>query len=93
MTMNVWKASIGGLIALEIATLGKWLFDGRQILTKQQMAIEKLVRDEVFGTTVSTTEFVNGFWLGLDIVVPIVFACSICAGFCFWQMRRTRTVA
>jgi hypothetical protein len=91
--MNIWKASIGGLIALEIATLGKWLFDGRQILTKQQMAVEKLVRDEVFGTTVSTTEFVNGFWLGLDIAVPIVVACSICTGFCFWQMRRTRTVA
>lgn len=91
--MNIWKASIGALIVAELGTLAKWLYDGRQILTKQQMPVEKIVRDEVFGTTISTTEFVNGFWLGLDIVVPILVACSICAGFCLWQMRRTRAIA
>ena len=89
MNTNIWKILLALFAAVELATVVKWFTDGRNILTKQQMAVEKVVRDEVFGTTITKTEFVSGFWLGLDIAAPIFVACAIGFAFCIWRLKRS----
>jgi hypothetical protein len=86
--MNTWKIIIAVCSLLELATLVKWLADGRQILTKQQMVVERIVRDEVFGTNITKTEFIDGFWLGLDVAAPICVTFGFIIAFCIWKLRR-----
>ncbi len=55
------------LIAIVI---GKWIFDSIDynetlIFSREKKAIVTKSTDDLFGTEVETTEWVDGFWLGL----------------------------
>jgi hypothetical protein len=52
---------------LATTVLMRWWIDGRQMWTKQEMVIETIEKDEIFGTEVRKNTLVSGFWLGLDI--------------------------
>lgn len=86
--MNIWKIIISVSSLVGLGTLVKWLSDGRNILTKQQMVIEKTVRDEIFGTNIVKTEMIDGFWLGLDIAAPLIVTCLLLTAFSIWRMRK-----
>jgi len=46
----------------------KWVSDGAQVFSKDKEQV--VVVDEMFGT--ESTEWKDGFWLGLDIAGPVV---------------------
>lgn len=55
---------------LLLPVLGKWILDSKDygqllMFSKDKMAIEKKVNDELFGTVTTEIEWVDGFWLGL----------------------------
>lgn len=67
--MNYKILSIISFIIL-LPILGKWITDSNEygqvlMFSKDKMAIEKTVKDDLFGTVTTEIEWIDGFWLGL----------------------------
>lgn len=78
-------------LVLALLTALRWITDGTQILTKQQMVVQKVEKDAIFGTDVTKTEYIDGFWLGLDFAAPVIGTLCVLAVF-FWWKTRQKTV-
>lgn len=73
---------------LALAALTRWNMDGRQLWTKQQMVVETIEKDDLFGAEVRKTTLVSGFWLGLDVAGSVT---ALCALVCIVTLRIGRT--
>jgi len=67
--MNYKILAIISFIML-LPILGKWILDSNDygqalMFSKDKMAIEKTVNDDLFGTVTTEIEWVDGFWFGL----------------------------
>lgn len=62
----MWKPISIISFVLVLGIGGKWIADGAQIFSKDKQQV--VVVDEMFGT--ESTEWKDGFWLGLDIAGP-----------------------
>ncbi len=54
-------------VCVAVLALTRWYVDGKQLWTKQEMVVEIIEKDDIFGTEVRKNTIVPGFWLGLDI--------------------------
>ena len=64
----MWKAISIVAFVLMIGVGAKWVADGAQVFSKDKQQV--VVVDEMFGT--ESTEWEEGFWLGLDIAGPMM---------------------
>lgn len=55
------------------------------------MVVQKVEKDAIFGTDVTKTEYIDGFWLGLDFAAPVIGTLCVLAVF-FWWKTRQKTV-
>jgi len=62
----MWKAISIVAFVLVVGIGAKWVADGAQVFSKDKQQI--VVVDEMFGT--ESTEWKDGFWLGLDMAGP-----------------------
>lgn len=62
----MWKAISIVAFVLVVGIGAKWVADGAQVFSKDKQQI--VVVDEMFGT--ESTEWKEGFWLGLDMAGP-----------------------
>ncbi|RMF79218.1 MAG: hypothetical protein D6744_09335 [Planctomycetota bacterium] len=80
------------LLAVAAAAVLVWAITGRETLTKSARAVQVEVVDEVFGDTITETHQVPGpvfgYYLGLDLVVPIVLAAAGAFVVLEWLRRR-----
>jgi hypothetical protein len=74
-----WKALLGVSALVFVATLGTWLFHGRQILTKDKVQEIVTTKNPDFGTEETHIEWRDGFRLGLDYAAPIASASLVLA--------------
>lgn len=74
-------------LVFALFTVSRWMMDGMQILTKQQMVVQKVEKDAIFGTDVTKTEYIDGFWLGVDFAAPVIVVLCLMAGFIWWKTR------
>jgi len=63
----MWKAISVVAFVLVLGVGAKWVMDGAQVFSKDKEQV--VVVDEMFGT--ESTEWKEGFWLGLDIAGPV----------------------
>ncbi|MGA1195835.1 MAG: hypothetical protein ACO36I_04955 [Candidatus Latescibacterota bacterium] len=63
----MWKVISIIAFVLVVGVSIKWVSDGAQVFSKDKQQV--VVVDEMFGT--ESTEWQDGFWLGLDIAGPV----------------------
>ena len=64
----MWKIISIIAFVLVVGVGMKWVMDGAQVFSKDKEQV--VVVDEMFGT--ESTEWKEGFWLGLDIAGPVM---------------------
>lgn len=64
----MWKSISIIAFILVVAVGVKWIADGTQVFSKDKQQV--VVVDEMFGT--ESTEWKDGFWLGLDVAGPVM---------------------
>lgn len=62
----MWKAISIIAFVLVVGVGAKWVADGAQVFSKDKQQV--VVVDEMFDT--ESTEWEDGFWLGLDMAGP-----------------------
>jgi hypothetical protein len=90
------RRTIAGLIILigvPVLFAILWLVSGHGVFTKSGEATEVVVRDPLFGDTLTETRFVRGpifgYYVGLDLLLLSVVAALIAAAI-WWLLARRR---
>jgi hypothetical protein len=84
----MWKAISIIAFILVIGVGTKWVVDGTQVFSKDKQQV--VVVDEMFGT--ESTEWKEGFWLGLDIAGPMVGVLIAAGVFGMYRNRKQNEV-
>jgi hypothetical protein len=75
------------LIIIAAGLLGWWIAAGHHPWTTTQRMVSVPATDPLFGTTVTTQQWVNEFTPGIDIIGPAVV---VLAGIGLWMLIRNR---
>lgn len=82
------------LIGVPVLLAVLWLASGRETFTKSGKATEVVVRDPLFGDTLTETRFmpgpILGYYIGLDLLLLSVLFAAIVAAVWWWLARRRR---